>query len=369
MTRMRAAGLAFVALGVAGCGALLGVSDYEGSGATGSGTGGQSAAATAATGQAGAAPGVEVCSNGVDDDGDGAADCADPDCQPGYQCAPAVDPVSGYQGYFRAAQVPFTAAETSTCGGGASPIVFYESLQGTAASCTNCTCGALTGATCTPPTFVLYDSATSCAGTASITDPLGTCKGELPKMTKPELAGVLSGSWAMNGSCTPSTVTVTKNPPWQLRDEVCPVAVGGGCGAGKVCAPKSDGKHPELCVRAVAGTPPCPKGYATELDVYGSFKDTRGCSACNCKPVAGCGGGAVQVYGCDAGTCMAGCGNMPNPQPIPAGGCVDIQSITSAGAWAHKVVAPSVPAGVCNGITTPIGTVVPSEPSAFCCTP
>lgn len=83
-----------LALLVAACGSDDGTDSH------GSGTGGQGAGASAGAGGSSAAPGGGAggvapgseanCENGSDDDGDGAVDCADPDC--GIQAVCALDP-------------------------------------------------------------------------------------------------------------------------------------------------------------------------------------------------------------------------------------------------------------------------------------
>jgi hypothetical protein len=73
-----------VLLGAAGCGAA-----FE----SGGGAGGASGTTTSpgGAGQGGGGGGAEDCTNGVDDDGDGAIDCDDTDCG-AYQCAPSAPP-------------------------------------------------------------------------------------------------------------------------------------------------------------------------------------------------------------------------------------------------------------------------------------
>src|SRR5262245_6655050 len=44
-----------------------------------------------------AATGDEDCTNGVDDNGDGLIDCADPRCSPGFACVSIIP--TGWQGY------------------------------------------------------------------------------------------------------------------------------------------------------------------------------------------------------------------------------------------------------------------------------
>src|SRR6185436_995373 len=70
---------AALALGLVGCRGLLGLDglDFDQSGGS--------------EGPDAGPPPAEDCENGVDDDGDGLVDCADPDCAKlGYQCVAAV---------------------------------------------------------------------------------------------------------------------------------------------------------------------------------------------------------------------------------------------------------------------------------------
>src|SRR5262245_38421654 len=73
---------------LAGCGS----EDSDGGKATGSGGHNQGGSGGVAAGGSGGVLGAESeCVNGLDDDGDGAIDCADSDCAIVGACAPAPD--------------------------------------------------------------------------------------------------------------------------------------------------------------------------------------------------------------------------------------------------------------------------------------
>ena len=103
--------------------------------------------------------GREDCTNGVDDNGDGEIDCADPQCTPDYECVPTVP--TDWTGYFRVN----TAANPSAhvpCPDGGAPTTTFESPAG-AAQCTACTCDSLTGATCDPPPLRCFVGSNNCS--------------------------------------------------------------------------------------------------------------------------------------------------------------------------------------------------------------
>src|SRR5262245_29388782 len=81
----RGAALLLLAGTSLGC-ALVGY-DFDGYGPATGGAGGSSGGAGSASSSS-SSSGAENCQNGLDDDGDGNIDCADPKC-PGFQCATA----------------------------------------------------------------------------------------------------------------------------------------------------------------------------------------------------------------------------------------------------------------------------------------
>jgi hypothetical protein len=97
---------------------------------------------------AGDAAPMENCLNGIDDNGNGLVDCADPECQVGYGCA--VDPVTGWNGLVYVQEITYSpnGAPPSPCPDGKLPAVYYAAPS--AAECTSCSC-ALNGAACSAP--------------------------------------------------------------------------------------------------------------------------------------------------------------------------------------------------------------------------
>jgi hypothetical protein len=112
------AGLGLVVLGmVAGCGLMLNYSDYEtvAGTSTGTGTGGSGAMGGGGTGGSAA----EDCTDGIDNDGDGATDCADVKCADlGYTCAQQPD--VGW-GSWQGPIIAYDPSAGSGGGGGGTP--------------------------------------------------------------------------------------------------------------------------------------------------------------------------------------------------------------------------------------------------------
>jgi hypothetical protein len=221
--------------------------------------------------------GVEDCTNGVDDDGDGDVDCADSDCaMTGYSCA-APAPV-GWSGPEVLFEQPGATGSTPDCPasyphldfvGGASP-------SGDPATCAPCVCEP-PNPTCDATQFQTF-SAKMCKGTmTSLDTPSGAC------VTLGMPASVIVGK-AQQGSldCAVTGGEATIPPlTWASRAVACGGAsLGAGCEVG-VCAPRPQAPFGQrLCVWQ-SGDQACPGGYPQKRTLA-QVKDDRGCSACGC---------------------------------------------------------------------------------------
>jgi len=309
--------------------------------------------------------GAEDCLDGVDNDRNGLVDCADPACAAGYVC---VEAAPGGGGFLHARRSAYGSGGMPACADGSAPVRYWDGPDDTPATCTGCTCGAFSGATCKPPTLLLRQG---CGGNPLGGDSTTGCKSR-QKTQQTTSAQVLGdAAWNNDGACPPSQATVTRSDPWSRQDDVCPLArTGGGCGA-RVCVPKPDADHPALCVQADgdAAAPACPSAYPTRIDAFAAYADNRGCSACACTPSAACSGGAYQIYGCDT-SCSGNCPMQPNPPPLSAGGsCIDASNYVGPQDWSFKLVSAPTVSGSCTPSTAPTGAVVRTKPAIFCCAP
>jgi hypothetical protein len=339
--------------------------DGAGGGATTStGGGGTGGGATTSTGSS---SGAEDCTDGADNDGDGDVDCADGDCQPGFECVPAAP--AGWEGHFHVNRTDYPTPPPA-CDSGADPAVFFGGPAGPA-ECTDCSCN-LEGAACSPPTFTCWAGSTSCMGTATDWTPAladGQCH-------KPNLLGgspALSCSItapaqvAAKGTCSASGVDFPNKDPWAQEVGACELPGGKGCAAAEVCVPKGSGANPNaLCIQK-AGDLACPAGaYSEKALAFAGGTDNRSCSACTCGDAGTtCNGGSYTVFDPDQ------CGNNGNENPATIGSpsCQNVSSLLDFGTWSMQADLPE-PQGACPpGGGAAQGQVDVQGPVTFCCQP
>lgn len=342
--------------------------DPAGGGGAGAGpaTGGSSTT-TAAGGTT--ASGDEDCMDGADNDGDGAIDCADSDCTPGFECVPAVP--GGWTGYFHISRTDYPTLPPP-CAGGDEPTLFHAGPAGPA-ECTACSCGAVSGAACSPPAFSCYTNSTTCGSgevdlTAALQD--GQCH-------KPanQIGAAFALSCAItepsqvlaNGKCEPSAADFPNKAPWQNEVGACEQPTGGGCESGQMCAPKASGNMGDgLCVQK-EGDAACPAGaFSKKVQVYKDGTDGRSCAACTCGDSATtCNGGAYTVFDSN------NCDNQGNDPPIPVDSstCKNVTALLDVNSWSMQATLPK-PQGNCPPAGgEPQGAFSPTGPVTFCCQP
>jgi hypothetical protein len=224
------------------------------------------------------------CLDGVDNDGDGLIDCADPDCSPVVQCVPNAP--AGWNG-------PALYLDTRSACPSSYPNAddLAETLVPGTATCSSCSCTA-GGAACTFPMKVRCGDGPACEqnsridfdypNTNCVTAIFGVnfdaddqCRLETPVVSP--------------GTCTAAGGAITRpTPAYQKQSRVCRGAVtGGGCASGQACVAKPT-QHGFCVHRNVAdgqSPPACPAGYPqarTTSRNNGTFSDTRACTACSC---------------------------------------------------------------------------------------
>jgi hypothetical protein len=312
---------------------------------------------------------TEDCTNGVDDNCDGLVDCADPQCQPGFVCAPALppnwlEPVVAFDQSAGSAPaplappcaVPYTKQEFDG----------HYSLAAPPASC-SCACGSVQGVRCSTPSIQGYfdtGCTTPClAPAASVTSACTLlCVNATISGAKLTADTVPSG-----GSCTPSPV---QTPNWDNATgwlgtaRLCSTGrttyKQGGCATGQVCveAPPSTfgGK---VCIYQ-PGAQSCPAtGYTIKHTYFSGATDTRGCSstnscACGTPTGAQC-TSSVDLY---SGSCTA------TPTQVTTT-CVPLSSFGGPHATGSTIAS----GGSCtpSGSVPPIGTVTPTGEATVCC--
>lgn len=232
----------------------------------------------------------ELCANGVDDDGDGLVDCADPDCiTQGYQCIQPASPVAwsglaaAYEADSRDAWVPCENPFITPTGvaGGAyadlsrAPVVAQ-------ASCRPCTCAP--AGICEPPRARLFAD-TTCSAQGSGAFFLGPGCVALP--TEAPTAAVTFEALAPppSPSCVPSD-TSPSPARWASYLRICAsqALTAAGCVSPAICAPPPPpGARRALCVVAKGtGEATCPPGFPVRDVLFTGIDDRRTCTACQC---------------------------------------------------------------------------------------
>lgn len=323
------------------------------------------AGADASGGTATFAPDETDCMDEVDNDFDGDVDCADIDCESGYECA--LGPPEGWKGPYKVSVVDYFE-ELPVCDDGAAPDVFFAEPAGPV-ECASCSCGPLEGASCEPPPFSCWPGSPTCTGTETdLTSVLadGQCHkppnlGQVPSTS----CRLIGDSSSASGMCAPFGGTPVKGDPWAKRVGVCQLSAGGGCSEAQTCVTKDAGagKH---CIRAF-GDVACPSALSVQKTlVYADGDDTRSCTPCTCDVTsANCSGGSYTVH--DTNNCSIGLGD---PRlVIDSGSCLDVSMHLDGGSWSMTANLPQ-PQGACTpGGGQPEGQVTPRGPVTFCCPP
>lgn len=281
-----------VALGPAACtydfDAPFGEAGQGGASSTGGGAGTPASSGTGdgAGGPGGGPPGGEACDNGVDDDDDGAVDCADDACTgAGFACAPTVP--EGFDG--PVALVRATDGAAPACGGAFPDQVLQGgvgALHAPTATCSPCTCGSPDGGACTTSVALFADGSclfpaqpaslgvvfTGASGCEDSPDPLavGGARAAVP---------IVDGGACAPGGGVPSLEEASFDDAVAL----CARPAGEGCD-GAACLPAVEAPFDGgLCVwREGAGGCAAAGPYSIAVELHRGVDDARGCTACTC---------------------------------------------------------------------------------------
>lgn len=338
-----------------------GASSSSGQGGASSSSSGQggSAGQTSSSSSSGSGT-TEDCLDGLDNDLDGAIDCADADCTTGFTCTDA--PPTGWTSV-TLEQGQGAAPSPMPCNDGAMPESLFTGPAGPA-ECSACSCGALAGNTCNAPGLSCYVGSNNCGnGQQNWTNNFanGNC-------AKPDIGLAFNLSCRLSsatsvgqtGSCPPSTSDFQNKDTWAGWAQACAIQTGsGGCAPGTVCAPKPTAAQ-SLCVRQ-EGQQMCPAGWKA-VETYVGGDDDRSCSACSCTANATCTGGTYRVF--DANNCDP---NEANPIVVNDATCRNVSGQIDAGTWSVQKVPPTA-GGTCTAQGGAAqGSVQPKGPVTFCC--
>ncbi len=280
-----------------------------GSNTGGTGPGGASGGGGTDTGGTGGGLTAENCADGIDNDGDGAADCLDDECRAlGYACAPGVP--EEWTGFYRVRVQPNTdpAPVASSCPGGGSAERYFTG-KAEQATCEPCTCGPLQGAECGAPGIACDYGSSNCANAQA--------RPELADSNCHNLSGSsvscrLTGENPVSnpGACTPSPIApdFPNKPSYKEIHDACffdPATDGTGCGSHELCAAPGSGDYVgALCIMQPNDQAVCPPQWDKQPQPLRLYKaedtiDDRGCEDCTCAPnldVIQCVGGSYEVF-------------------------------------------------------------------------
>jgi len=302
---------------------------------------------------------TEDCLDGIDNDEDGAIDCADPDCTDGFTCTEALP-----DGWTRVllergdgeppAEVP--------CANGDTPETLFANPAGPP-ECDACACGPIEGGTCQLPGLMCFVNTSNCSGSGiDLTKEVIAAD-----CTKPDLAGAATISCQLTkpaavdqgGTCAPSIADFANKSPWTGWVRACPLTTAGaGCQDG-VCLPKSSASS-LTCIRKT-GSDTCPAGW-NQLEAYGNAKDDRACGECRCEPAPECVGGGYEFY--DFDSCTPGGAGIVNVVDTACTDGFDLPDLTT---WSFKQILPEAAGSCIPSGGEPTGSVVGTDPVTFCC--
>lgn len=284
-----------------GCTAVLGIDkDYHKAESSQAGGGGSPSSSTNMASASGPcmATGAEVCNDGIDNDCNGSADCADPACAAtGFVCAPAIP--SGWK------SVAFSPTSRPSCPSGYTPVDIV-SVSSAAFNCT-CNCTLTAPPSCTQGTIGIASKGSDPCP-ASTTFSLNANGGECGAISlNTEKGGLvdIDSLPATQGSCS-ANVNSTIQPPSPGRACLAP-AVGAGCAGGGACV--ASPQAPLVSCIAHDGALTCPSGYSKHFSVGTSAQDTRSCAPCSCGATATCTNPKLTLY--TDSVCLVGDHDLP----------------------------------------------------------
>jgi hypothetical protein len=243
--------------------------------------------------------GGESCFNGIDDEGDDRADCADPKCGETAACVPVSD----------ASEAGALVEIDQPCPDGfeAGEAIIHQGLdQG---ACAGCDCAP--GDTTCSATVWYYPDDASCAADTGAT---GGVEAPAPAaFACPEGGAPISTDFVYgarvdveaSSTCSASGTAEPGPIGWARSMKFCVASLAGaGCAQGELCVPR---QQPDAQCTLAEGAADCTGYQSAGSDWYtGVGADARTCGECSCAAVGGaCDDVVVQVgtdYSCDTTT-------------------------------------------------------------------
>ncbi len=298
-------------------------------------------------------PGNEDCTNGEDDDRNGAIDCADARaCGTIASCIPLAD--SGWLGPFAV----YDASGQIDCPSvwpDRIPTLLHRDADESDFACGTCACDS--------HCHIRVDL----FGDKTCTDPVATASVEQGVCVQSLIpAGASSVELSPRGFACEATVAGRDLTPatWSTTVTLCGASgFGGGCGAAQCASvPPLLGDEVHVCI-AREGSFDCPAtGFTQSREAFAAAQptDTRACAACDCAPPDGddC-GGKLNTY-TEATCTMCGGLNVACSEISP--GCLDLTDGVGLG---YAEYAPDKQCAPSGGAET--GAVAGELPWSICC--
>ena len=306
--------------------------------------------------------GIEDCLDGIDNNGDQLADCADPQCTPNYECVPEAP--TAWLGYSRIARSAYPGP-VLTCSDGSTPDVYFDT-PGEEAQCSACECGPAVDGGCSYPQLSCWFNTNSCNGMASAeySPSDGGCK-QLPdnntcsnSCNNPQVCAMSEDSKVIGSpSCVPSGGAPKIGPAWNGETAVCTGVTGGGCNSGSVCVATGQAPFDSTACITRDGQQTCPDAYPITVYAHADGTDTRGCSDCDCDSSSlSCLGASITVY--DNNTCGGS-------QAI-LNGCTSVKDLIDNDSASYAATNGSL-SDCAPGGGAPTGAVTPTDAITICC--
>jgi hypothetical protein len=336
----------------------------------------------------GCVPHAEICNNGIDDDCNGKIDCADPACQPQFQCVPTWNP-TGWTAPVVLYDDTIPGGPAPTPGPCAAPygtdVLDGHDTPVTGNAGCACSCGSVQGASCSPPFVTVYTS-TSCSMVGSwfsASLPVSGCNVVESSQGGINTGQILDAGVPSGGSCT-AIVTPSipawdagANTAWAGTGRACQLTTprpysayyqgaAGGCDAGYTCVEAPPGTFPHACLMA-AGHQTCPTGYSDTHRYFDGGTDTRACPAngCSCNAPTGLQCTPSVVLHSDGG-----CGGTSYPITST---CTSFNNIGANAGVVSAQVTPGMTTGSCTpdagSVAVTGGVAANTGETTVCCVP
>jgi len=215
------------------------------------------------------APGAETdCLDGIDNNGDGLADCQDPTCAALTGCVPS-GPGGSQIGVVQASCPPGFGPATK----------INDGFQDT--TCGGCTCA--TTPMCS--TRVSLQGSAGCGGINQVLTPTGLATGGPVGCTAADGRGYVQfyvfPPDTVGRNCAVGGTVTRADPDFTTKTAFCPVQVTSAtCGTNEVCAPKPPAQAQSMCV-TLPGSVSCPSGYqASAPKTYYAGASRGACGTC-----------------------------------------------------------------------------------------